>query len=280
MSPEQATGKNMDGRSDLYSLGIVLYEMLTRRKPFQAEDAFATALMHINSPSPRLPEHFGFYQSLIDRLLAKDPNDRFDSAQQLIEAIDSLSKEVARVSETAATRLAPADAVAAERPKMQASRVSSPTGESGVSTGLGRGALALVLLLVAGLGGSAVYLGGTTSDLRFLRLLPQWFTSSPSREDPVSAGEQQRVTAEEPRADETQRLPDAESPNRAPEVAQKVVRLLEVAQAHAAFGRFKDPPGFNAYDAYQQVLELEPNNEDALRGLADIDRYEADLGKR
>jgi serine/threonine protein kinase len=234
MSPEQALGKNMDGRSDLYSLGIVLYEMLTRRKPFQAEDAFATALMHINSPSPRLPEHFGFYQPLIDRLLAKNPNERFDSAEQLIAAIDSLSKEAAqRVSETAATRVAPSEAVSVERPKPQAPRRSRPARASGANNVLRRGILAVVLLLVVGLAGSFVYLGGTSSDLSLGRLLPQWFGSAPSPDETVAASEREKGVSESPGAATPARVVDQGAQER--HLAREALSEgdLDVALSHA-----------------------------------------------
>jgi serine/threonine protein kinase len=90
MSPEQAMGRPVDARSDLYSLGVVFYEMLTGAKPYKSTDFFAIALMHVNSPVPRLPDKLARYQGIIDKLLAKDPRDRFSSAEELIKALDDL----------------------------------------------------------------------------------------------------------------------------------------------------------------------------------------------
>ena len=89
MSPEQARGKEVDGRSDLYSLGVVLYEMLTGRVPFDAADTFAVGLSHINDPVPELPRERAAWQPVVDRLLAKSPDDRFGSAGELAEILAS-----------------------------------------------------------------------------------------------------------------------------------------------------------------------------------------------
>ena len=87
MSPEQAMGKPVDARSDLYSLGILFYEMLTGTRPYKGADAFETALLHVKAPVPILPEPLNHFQPVLDRLLAKDPSTRFASAEELIQAL-------------------------------------------------------------------------------------------------------------------------------------------------------------------------------------------------
>ena len=87
MSPEQARGKEVDGRSDLYSLGVVLYEMLTGRVPFDAADTLAVAYSHVNDPAPQFPPALAELQPVMDRLLAKSPEDRYSTAGELAEIL-------------------------------------------------------------------------------------------------------------------------------------------------------------------------------------------------
>jgi len=98
MSPEQARGRTLDGRADLYSLGIVLYELLVGRVPFHAEDSLAVGIMHITQPIPMLPEHLGAMQPMLSRMLAKQPEDRFQNGQVLADAIEQLEFQIAQGS--------------------------------------------------------------------------------------------------------------------------------------------------------------------------------------
>lgn len=86
MSPEQARGEKVDHRSDLYSLGVVLYEMLAGRVPFEADTSMGILLKHISetpAPIPGLPIAL---QNVLDRILAKKPADRFNSTHELARA--------------------------------------------------------------------------------------------------------------------------------------------------------------------------------------------------
>lgn len=90
MSPEQARGEPVDGRSDLYSLGTMFYEILVGNPPYQAADPFTVALMHVTHPIPVLPEPYEWLQPLIQGLMAKNPAERYNTGASFVEAIHKL----------------------------------------------------------------------------------------------------------------------------------------------------------------------------------------------
>ena len=83
MSPEQITGAKVDLRSDLYSLGVILHLLLTGQTLYMAASPTELMEMHLSAPIPHLPEELNGFQKLLNRLVAKDPDERFQSAREL-----------------------------------------------------------------------------------------------------------------------------------------------------------------------------------------------------
>jgi serine/threonine protein kinase len=84
MSPEQGHAGNVDERGDIYSLGVIFYEMLSGLKPFDGETAMSVIIQHRNSPVPRLPAEVARFQPCIDKMMAKQPDQRFQSVSELL----------------------------------------------------------------------------------------------------------------------------------------------------------------------------------------------------
>ena len=88
MSPEQGQGRPTDERADIYSAGIMYYELLTKVKPYVGNSPSALIYQHIHSEIPKLPLDLIQYQPIIDRAMAKDPADRFQTAEEFIEVLN------------------------------------------------------------------------------------------------------------------------------------------------------------------------------------------------
>ena len=90
MSPEQGRGLPIDGRSDLYSAGVIFYEMLTGERPFSGENSAQVIFKHLHEEVPLLPKRIRQFQPIVDRLLTKNPDERFANATALIAALQPL----------------------------------------------------------------------------------------------------------------------------------------------------------------------------------------------
>lgn len=91
MSPEQAKGQEVDGRSDIYALAVLIYEMLTKTLPYESESAVTTAVKHLTEDIPTLPDHLSAYQEFINKGLAKKADDRFQTGSEMHQAFKAAS---------------------------------------------------------------------------------------------------------------------------------------------------------------------------------------------
>src|SRR5688572_8630209 len=140
MSPEQGHGREIDSRSDIYSLGVVLYEMLTGKKPYDSDNHMAILVHHAKAPIPKLPERLAELQPLIDTLMAKEPASRpataaiaaalIDFALQTRKAAAAAAAEAAAVAAAAASASETTGVVAPISETAQASELVAPAAES------------------------------------------------------------------------------------------------------------------------------------------------------
>ncbi|MCI2285033.1 serine/threonine protein kinase [Colwellia sp. MSW7] len=100
MSPEQSKGQTLDHRSDLYSLGVVFYQLLCNKVPYDGDSALSVGIKHLNSPVPPVIEKYLKYQPVIDKLLAKLPEDRYQSGAELANALDVINDATLLVEQT------------------------------------------------------------------------------------------------------------------------------------------------------------------------------------
>ena len=134
MAPEQARGDNVDGRADLYAVGVLAYEMVTGHLPFQANDALALAVMHAHDPIPPLPSNRRHWQPFLSLAMAKTKEQRFRNAEQMLSALDELERR---------QRLTPAPEAPGEAAPTPAGRTTGemPATRRPLSHWLGAGAL-------------------------------------------------------------------------------------------------------------------------------------------
>lgn len=111
MSPEQAIGKVVDSRSDIYSLGVVLFQLLTGYVPFYADSAVAIGIKHISESIPPLPKHLQVFQAVIDKAMAKLPEERYQTASGLIADLDAIpAADIAAAEEASQSFVLPPEA--------------------------------------------------------------------------------------------------------------------------------------------------------------------------
>ena len=147
ISPEQAKGGRVDSRSDIYSLGVVMYEMMAGRPPYDGDSPVAVAIQHINGgavmPSVLNPNIPGGLEQIIMKAMANDPADRYSGAAQMLHDMDEFRKDPAMLFDyntpptDAVTKMSKAGPTVIEmnRPRTTAERVAGRTTEPRRQTG-------------------------------------------------------------------------------------------------------------------------------------------------
>ena len=301
MSPEQTKGHPVDHRSDIYSLGIVLYQMLTGYVPYDADSAIAVGIKHVSEPIPQLTNSLRFLQPIINTCLSKNPTHRYQHASELIHVLEAVPQDMLEAADARAAAFRQAGRnhnsetlVGGETSTTSIPKVRIPTDERKISAGKRKQKSAtrippavvsqpprqrrglLILLLLATL----VWLGFLKQE----QLMGFWhnqvqpylvqhniLTLDPSSETiPASAEVDSDATTSGEQYPDTEEFgTDAVVTAGAPPSAERIQELRA--------GLDEQPQ--NAVElamAYRQLLQQQPRNPRARQGMAELRNWYMD----
>jgi serine/threonine-protein kinase PpkA len=274
LSPEQAQGRPLDGRADLYSLGAMAFEMLSGDKPYAGRSEIDTIFAHINAPVPRLPDRLSRYQPLIERTMAKLPAHRYPNAGELARDLGMLRDETTAPLAAARVGFARAPATVNRRSDLttQLELCSAPPAPPRPRrrASLTPFAAAAVLLAGAWWSFTADNQGTVTPRLGQGVTSVQATPARPARAAPAAPEPAGPVQTSGPAAT----VPASSASE------QRLARLLSEAELALAGDRLTTPPDDSAYGHLQAALELDPGNPAALQGIRRIAERYAGMARR
>ena len=269
MSPEQARGEPVDGRSDLYSLGTVLYELLVGTPPYQAGDPFTVALMHVTHPVPQLPEPYQWLQPLVSSLMAKQADQRFKTGAALVEALHKLlasAPQGAVLQETNTRKPGSGSRIASGAATQQRTRISLDR-RTGRPAWVWPAAGAL-LLFVAALSSWWLLSPGVDPEGARVAVANTADTGpvATTNSGPVPAGFEMPQAVDAPDQGELDRLLNAGD------------QLFEYGTKVELSRKLSTPGDDNALGYYRRALGLDPENARARAGIAGIVAFYRNFG--
>lgn len=298
LSPEQAACKKLDGRADIYSLGIVFYEMLMGQKPFKGDSYIETVMKHISAPIPTLPKELECYQTLLERMIAKDASERFASVNEMLIYIDDyvrpaegrglwakllafIRRRRNRKTEDLAVDNNEIDKTVAFSSEAIESATENmlevAAGQQGHSSWLYRGFKWLSVVAVFSIGTLWVVEQNYDDTLPVPANQSAVVVAEKSVTEPVVTASNRQVIKDVPAEDDRLFLLSTDDEDDAESEVD-----VYLGKANSALKAYKLtlPKNDNAYAYYSKVLSLQPNNRQARQGMVEIANRYALLAER